>query len=239
MSHRAQLPLRPGAVTRGEQESGCQPRVLRQQFTRLRRCEIGSQLCASTNTFKTHARSIYRRLNASVRAEAVAGASPVRPVLASAKKSSGHDSLRFMRAAARPLTISQMAVCRRRTSERLDRWRSVLVSLPLLRRDRRLGRTRPVACELVSAKSLVGVTHACPFAATTPRRPRSGLSGQAFRSGRDRRSDGLPSPEPPPRRLRGVGHASRPLPPRRPCPDRWSHRGTRSHHRPTRRYRRP
>jgi LuxR family transcriptional regulator, maltose regulon positive regulatory protein len=36
--------------------------------------EIGSELFVSENTVKTHARSIYRKLDASSRAEAVASA---------------------------------------------------------------------------------------------------------------------------------------------------------------------
>ena len=36
--------------------------------------EIGNELYVSANTVKTHARSIYRKLNAASRAEAVASA---------------------------------------------------------------------------------------------------------------------------------------------------------------------
>jgi LuxR family transcriptional regulator, maltose regulon positive regulatory protein len=48
--------------------------VLRLLTTRLTLREIGGELFVSENTVKTHARSIYRKLNATSRAEAVAGA---------------------------------------------------------------------------------------------------------------------------------------------------------------------
>jgi LuxR family maltose regulon positive regulatory protein len=68
------MPRRPRAATRGEQLSDRELEVLRLLFTRLTMREIGNELYVSANTVKTHARSIYRKLNASSRAEAVAGA---------------------------------------------------------------------------------------------------------------------------------------------------------------------
>jgi LuxR family maltose regulon positive regulatory protein len=66
-------PPRPRAATRGDELSPRELEVLRLLATRLTLREIGNELFVSQNTVKTHAASIYRKLNASTRAEAVAG----------------------------------------------------------------------------------------------------------------------------------------------------------------------
>ncbi len=67
------LPRRRTA-SRGDELSDREFDVLRLLSTRLTLREIGGELFVSENTVKTHARSIYRKLNAASRAEAVASA---------------------------------------------------------------------------------------------------------------------------------------------------------------------
>ena len=62
------------AASRGDELSDREFDVLRLLSTRLTLREIGGELFVSENTVKTHARSIYRKLNAASRAEAVASA---------------------------------------------------------------------------------------------------------------------------------------------------------------------
>jgi LuxR family maltose regulon positive regulatory protein len=72
-THNAPAP-RPRGATRGDDLSKRERDVLRLLPTKLTLREIGGQLYVSENTVKTHAHSIYRKLNASSRAEAIAGA---------------------------------------------------------------------------------------------------------------------------------------------------------------------
>jgi ATP/maltotriose-dependent transcriptional regulator MalT len=65
---------RPRTASRGDELSDREFDVLRLLSTRLTLREIGGELFVSENTVKTHARSIYRKLNAGSRAEAVASA---------------------------------------------------------------------------------------------------------------------------------------------------------------------
>ena len=62
------------AASGGDELSDREFDVLRLLSTRLTLREIGGELFVSENTVKTHARSIYRKLNAASRAEAVASA---------------------------------------------------------------------------------------------------------------------------------------------------------------------
>ena len=61
-------------ASRGDELSDREFDVLRLLSTHLTLREIGGELFVSENTVKTHARSIYRKLNAASRAEAVASA---------------------------------------------------------------------------------------------------------------------------------------------------------------------
>jgi LuxR family transcriptional regulator, maltose regulon positive regulatory protein len=72
-AHAAAAP-QPRAATGGDELSERELQVLRLLPTTLTLREIGGELFVSANTIKTHAHSIYRKLNASSRAEAVAGA---------------------------------------------------------------------------------------------------------------------------------------------------------------------
>jgi LuxR family maltose regulon positive regulatory protein len=67
-------PPRLRAAGRGDELSDREFDVLRLLSTRLTLREIGGELYVSENTVKTHARSIYRKLNVASRAEAVASA---------------------------------------------------------------------------------------------------------------------------------------------------------------------
>jgi LuxR family maltose regulon positive regulatory protein len=67
-------PPRRRTASRGDELSDREFDVLRLLSTRLTLREIGGELFVSENTVKTHARSIYRKLNAASRAEAVASA---------------------------------------------------------------------------------------------------------------------------------------------------------------------
>jgi len=67
-------PRRPRAAARGEQLSDRELEVLRLLFTRPTMRKMGNELYVSANTVKTHARSIYHKLNVCSRAEAAAGA---------------------------------------------------------------------------------------------------------------------------------------------------------------------
>jgi LuxR family maltose regulon positive regulatory protein len=71
---RATLPSPPGAEPTSEDLSERELQVLRLLTTKLTLREIGGELFVSESTVKTHAHSIYRKLNARSRAEAVAGA---------------------------------------------------------------------------------------------------------------------------------------------------------------------
>jgi LuxR family maltose regulon positive regulatory protein len=55
----------------GSELSGAERRILRLLVTNLTLREIGDELCLSLNTVKTHTHSIYKKLGASSRAEAV------------------------------------------------------------------------------------------------------------------------------------------------------------------------
>ena len=57
-----------------EQPSAAELAVLRYLATGLSRREIGEHLYISLNTVKTHTRELYRKLDASSRADAAAGA---------------------------------------------------------------------------------------------------------------------------------------------------------------------
>ncbi|HEY2371434.1 MAG TPA: LuxR C-terminal-related transcriptional regulator [Gaiellaceae bacterium] len=67
-------PLRRHAVSSDDDLSKRELQVLRLLTTKLTLREIGAELSVSENTVRTHARSIYRKLDATSRVEAVAGA---------------------------------------------------------------------------------------------------------------------------------------------------------------------
>ena len=68
---RAEAPVARPPVRAGEELSERELAVLRMLATQLTRREIGAALYVSLNTVKTHTRGIFRKLDASTRAEAV------------------------------------------------------------------------------------------------------------------------------------------------------------------------
>jgi LuxR family transcriptional regulator, maltose regulon positive regulatory protein len=74
LGDRRAAPPRLRSMALSDELSDREIQVLRLLTTRLTLREIGGELCVSENTIKTHARSIYRKLNASDRAASIARA---------------------------------------------------------------------------------------------------------------------------------------------------------------------